>query len=153
MEELTHRNHLRSVCDHSSQGSEQQIVNHHLWPGLTLFAPVTTWQPSERSVSKAWWERFSWPSACTGTGNVSTGAEQPDSVSMQRSRHLCCAVQLILNHAALGSDNHTHFYIGYKRSHLWHLQCPPLSLLWPSCQHSGQANSLKYGIGAFKHAL
>lgn len=77
-----------------------------------------------------------------------------DNLTVQRSRHLCCAVQLILNHTALGSDNHTHFlYIACKRSHLWHLQCPLLSLLWPSCQHSGQENSLKYGIGAFKHTL
>lgn len=75
-------------------------------------------------------------------------------VKMQRSTHLCCAVQLILNHTALGSDDHTHFlYIGCQRSRVWHLQCPPQSLLWPSCQHPGQANSLKYGIGAFKHTL
>lgn len=98
--------------EHSSQRSEWHTVNHHRWPGLTLLGPASTltaiWV---RWVSKAWWERFVWPSISPGSVNVSIGAERPDSsISLQRSRHFYCAVRLILQWTALGPDKSHQFF-------------------------------------------
>lgn len=133
MKELTCSNHLGSVLQRS-QLSEKWETNCN--PSYLAWADIV-WSSYHiraiwvRSVSKAWWERFIWPSVSTGSVNISIGAEQPDSsIPLQKSRHFYCAVQLILNQTTLGSDkSHWFLYIGYKGSHGWPAQLEtPISL-------------------------
>jgi len=133
MKELTHRNCLRSVLQRS-QLSDKWATN---CKSSSLAGANIVWSSHRitaiwvRSVSRAWRERFIWPSVSTGSVNVSIGAERPDSsTSTQRSRHFYCAVQLILNQTALGSDkSHPFLYVGYKGSHGWPAQPQtPISL-------------------------